>query len=104
VGDLNEKWHRNFEASQKRAALKKRAVNHLGGRCRICGYDNHVALEFHHIDPREKGFEISDVQAWARIVEELKKCELVCSNCHREIHAGFHPEYLVGEDEPMLWD
>ena len=48
------------------------------------------ALEFHHLDPKQKDFSIS--QQKLKNLDELKlecdKCILVCSNCHREIHAG----------------
>lgn len=104
-GAEDERWHRNFEASQKRVALKEQAVEHMGGKCLLCPYDNPIALEFHHTNPREKDFEISSSTSWSRIVEELKKCVLVCSNCHKEIHAGYHPEYLVSdEDHWESWD
>ena len=31
---------------------------------------------------------------WSGLVEEVKKCILVCANCHREIHAGMHSECI----------
>ena len=36
--------------------------------------------------------------SWARIVRELDKCVLLCCRCHREVHDGMHPGYLVLED------
>jgi hypothetical protein len=60
----------------------------LGGKCQRCGFDGHPsALEFHHVG--EKDFNISLVanKSWASIVEEVKKCELICSNCHRIEHS-----------------
>ena len=63
----------------------------MGGCCQCCGYNKcNEALEFHHIDPNEKDFTFGKVTANPKnklsIVEELKKCILVCANCHREIH------------------
>jgi hypothetical protein len=72
-----------------RRKTKQRAVNLLGGSCIKCGYSKSLrALEFHHKDPNEKDIQISvsNNVAWSRIEEELKKCILVCSNCHAEIH------------------
>jgi len=48
----------------------------------------------------EKDFTISQVMtSWDRIKAELDKCVLLCANCHRETHAGLHPEYIVQEDD-----
>ena len=61
---------------------------HLGGRCIKCGYDKCLkALEFHHLDPSKKDFTISnDHFKLKEAVEEVKKCILICSNCHKELH------------------
>lgn len=70
---------------------KQRLVNSLGGKCCICGYNKCLsALEFHHTNPTEKDFTISANahMAFEKTLEEVKKCILVCANCHREIHAG----------------
>ena len=74
---------------------KQRLVNSLGGKCCICGYNKCLsALQFHHKNPEKKDFGISDNAhiAFERALEEVKKCILVCSNCHREIHAGLITE------------
>lgn len=59
-----------------------------GGKCIKCGYDKCIkALEFHHIDPSQKDFTISnDRFRLQEAVEESKKCVLICSNCHKELH------------------
>jgi len=76
-----------------RIKTKKRMISILGGKCCICGYSRcRNSLTFHHINPKEKtetiGRLLSKIRPWKRIVEELKKCVLVCTNCHAEIHAG----------------
>lgn len=81
------------EAVQKRRdKIKLMAVAYKGGKCEKCGYNKCVdALDFHHIDPKQKEFSISrdgKTRAWVKVKAELDKCMLVCSNCHREIHAG----------------
>lgn len=71
--------------------MKKKLVALKGGACQICGYSKClVALDFHHIEETTKEFELSQrdlTRAWEKIIEEAKKCLLVCANCHREIHA-----------------
>ena len=68
------------------------AVAYKGGVCQCCKYNKYIgALEFHHINPDEKDFGISVkgyTRSWENNKKELDKCVLVCSNCHREMHAG----------------
>lgn len=63
---------------------------HQGGKCIRCGYNTCIkALEFHHLDPSKKDFTISNDHFRLRdTVEEVKKCVLLCANCHRELHAN----------------
>lgn len=67
----------------------------VGSYCSVCGYNRcKRALELHHVDASLKRFEISDaiyqkVKVTQEEIElELKKCILICSNCHRELHDG----------------
>jgi hypothetical protein len=80
-----------FAVTQRRKSLKRQAVEYLGGKCCLCGYDRCLeALIFHHLDGTKefgigaKGY----TRSWAAVREELAKCLLVCANCHSEIHAG----------------
>lgn len=85
-----------FEIAKRRLQLRRWVVDHLGGKCSICGYSKCLrALEAHHVDPYIKDFSISDVSNVVRIELELEKCVLLCANCHREVHEGLHPSYLV---------
>ena len=76
--------------SRKRENLTLKAIEYKGGCCSICGYSKCVAaLEFHHTDAAQKEFGISSkgyTRSWDKVKNELDKCILVCSNCHREIH------------------
>lgn len=57
--------------------------------CSRCGYDTcDKALEFHHTDPNKKDSAISRLHKTEDIIKEVEKCVLLCSNCHRELHAG----------------
>lgn len=76
-----------------RARLKERATYVLGDKCQLCGYNKCIqALEFHHVNPEEKelDFGINANRSWAATREEIKKCVLLCANCHREVHAGLY--------------
>lgn len=75
-------------AWRKRTKLK--LVEYKGRKCQCCGYSKCIeALEFHHIDSSSKEFSISGKSnSFERLKKEADKCVLVCSNCHKEIHAG----------------
>lgn len=72
-----------------RKRLKQLLVSYKGGKCEICGYDKCIsALEFHHKNPKDKDFSISSGKYLSiqKCKQEVDKCILVCSNCHRELH------------------
>jgi 5-methylcytosine-specific restriction endonuclease McrA len=77
---------------KRRKKIKEMAIVYKGGKCFFCGYKRCVgALEFHHLDPKGKDFGLGAnglTRSWERTKNELNKCILVCSNCHKEIHAG----------------
>ena len=78
--------------AKRRRKVKEMAIQELGGTCQICGYKKSVqALDIHHREPDKKEFGISAkgyTRSWSKLQKELQKCVCVCSNCHREIHAG----------------
>jgi len=74
-----------------RQRLKQRAIEAKGGCCQICGYARATrSLHFHHLDPKQKDFGVGcgSAPSWAKVQEELKKCVLLCANCHGEVHEG----------------
>ena len=88
-----------ISVKKRRDKIKKDAIQYKGGKCQNCGYDKCLgALEFHHLDPKEKDFSISQyghTRSWEKLKTELDKCTLLCANCHREIHEKIR---LVGEN------
>lgn len=81
---------------QKKKGYKRRLelLRLKGGKCEICGYSkNSSALCFHHMDPSEKEIKLSMREcsnfSWTALVNEVNKCQILCSNCHLEHH---HPE------------
>jgi hypothetical protein len=79
--------------SEWRRRVKLRLIEEFGGSCQLCGYDRcPAALEFHHLDPREKEFSVSRqgaTRSYAEVRGEAKKCALLCGNCHAEVEVGF---------------
>lgn len=80
---------------------KLELVKSRGGE--LCGYDRNIAvLEFHHINPDEKEFQLDmrhlSNTSLERLKEEADKCQLLCANCHREVH---NPH--LGESCAAFW-
>ena len=79
----------NKNTIQRGKDNKEQYIQYLGGKCCACGYKRcHSALEFHHLDPKEKDPDFASIRYWGleKAKEELSKCILLCSNCHREEH------------------
>lgn len=58
--------------------------------CKICGEREPVALDLHHRNPAEKDFSPSaTVSCSIHVMKaEIRKCVVLCANCHRKVHAG----------------
>lgn len=81
---------RRHQKTILRRSMKLHAIKMLGGKCCKCGYDKCIdALEFHHENQDEKEFKLGsgNTMSWKDYKSEAMKCILVCSNCHKEIHA-----------------
>lgn len=97
-------YYDNQEKAQNRNGnrqllLKMKAVQVLGGKCEECGENHPACLQFHHINPEEKSFSLSTKTLaatiqfpWEVILEELKKCKLLCANCHAKHHSVWKEE------------
>jgi hypothetical protein len=78
--------------------------------CLWCGEKEPCCLEFHHRDSADKDLEVSRLVSRgnrAKLFAEIAKCDVLCANCHKKLHAGvlcghsvngntsgFHPEDL----------
>lgn len=56
--------------------------------CVDCGETHPAVLDFHHKDPSSKRFSVShrNGASFRLLDEEIAKCEVLCSNCHRIRH------------------
>ena len=89
-----------------RKRRKTNLLEVLGGKCIICGFDEFPeALEFHHVNPKQKSFGIGSSHAVTKSLdaqlEEMKKCVLLCSNCHKGVHAQY---YTIPSDWEKYYD
>jgi hypothetical protein len=102
--DAREYYRRNPESYKKRAReFKKKksaeflqeanAIKERTGCC-LCGEKTLCCLDFHHLvgnsKGREGGMPVSRAacNSEKQFRRELKKCVVLCANCHRKVHAG----------------
>ena len=88
-------YEKNKEAYIKRVAETKRiqrqkwAIFKSTLSCQNCGFSHPQALDFHHIDPQPGDKKVYWLVGNGRIraaFEEIKKCAVLCANCHRMLH------------------
>lgn len=79
------------EASQKKyvESVQTFIDNELKTPCRKCGESKPWLIQFHHIKPSEKLFQIQATKSIKNLQEEAKKCICLCTNCHNEFHYFF---------------
>ena len=84
-------YHREYYHS-RRAKL----IAYLGDACAHCG--SRERLEFDHVDPGEKSFDISSnlTISSADVRAELDKCQLLCNPCHRRKTAAENAGWTHG--------
>lgn len=73
--------------------IKKWCMELKGGKCIKCGYNKYYgALEFHHVEKKDKEFNFKKFRSLKKekLLKELNKCILLCSNCHKEEHASLY--------------
>jgi len=61
----------------------------IGKKCKLCGYSEHPEiLVFHHKKGVKKLFTLADSRTYPleTLKKEIKKCILICPNCHNWKH------------------
>lgn len=82
---------RQTQANEYSRKRKREVVDHFGDKCNDCGntYPQYV-YQFHHLDPESKDVNPSHAISKnpTKMWEELKKCVMLCANCHMIRHHG----------------
>lgn len=95
----DREYYANYSDDQKRRKYQLQVLRKKNIRSKLntykkahpcsCGETHLACLEFHHIGDG-KEINIADAVrhgwSWKRILQEIKKCIVVCANCHRKIH------------------
>ena len=81
--------------ARRRKTIREKLIEYKGGKCSNCGYSKfNEALELHHRDSTKKDFGLSAhglTRSWEKVKAEADKCDLLCANCHREVHNKVQP-------------
>lgn len=95
--EYHAKWYqlnktKQLEKRKQQRLEKQRFVEELKAKlcCSKCSEDDPCCLDFHHEDQSKKEFAlyqaVSRNYSKSRILAEIKKCTVLCSNCHRKEH------------------
>ena len=73
---------------QRAIYLRNKLTEYMKDKsCEICGENRRPTLDFDHIDPTQKFDNIANMIkrrfTWDKILLEIEKCRILCSNCHR---------------------
>ena len=94
---LKNKEILNKRARDRRRKKKAWFIEHKKKfKCEECGFSDYRALTFHHRDPAEKEFNLGHATHFSkeRILKEMKKCSVLCANCHSILHYIEHEKIL----------
>lgn len=78
-----------YERTKRSRQTKRDKINQIkeSSPCSDCGlFFPYFVMDFDHRNSEEKDSEVSRMfrgSSWSKIMEEIKKCDLVCANCHR---------------------
>ena len=69
-----------------------------------CGESNPVCLDFHHFHDKDANISrmLSNTLGIEKALGEIAKCCVICSNCHRKIHAGSELPFDEAVLEPLV--
>lgn len=92
----NEMWRRRYNGEYVRdkseSKISKLDVVKIRSDhgCLRCGESDGIALDFHHVGEKSNGVSAAVGKNMKKdvIMSEISKCVVLCSNCHRKLHAG----------------
>ena len=78
----NKKFQEDGRKEERRKKRLQEMKDKLGNKCVKCGTTKN--LQFDHIDPKTKCFNVNPQDSWEKTLPELYKCQLLCKLCHLE--------------------
>ena len=93
--------------NKRKTEVTKKVQSIVGKSCWKCKYDTCWRnICFHHVYPALKLFSLSTREymlKWERVYEEMRKCILLCHNCHGEVHEGLISSEFVEKMYNEFW-
>lgn len=95
--ECRRRWYKNNRTSEKQHIRRRKKEIRIWFanykkklKCLKCGESHPGCIDFHHKENENKDNEVTyfvgNGYSIKRILEEIKKCEVWCSNCHRKYH------------------
>lgn len=73
-------------SKQKRLQKYNFTASFKTNGCYICGEKDIACLDFHHLSDKTTQVSWMQTHSYNTIKEEIDKCIVLCSNCHRKLH------------------
>jgi hypothetical protein len=106
-------YERNKEAIKKKVSAQRKVSKAKWAAfkktlsCLECGENHPATLDFHHVNPHESDNKVHKLLAsgaYLKAREEIKKCIVLCANCHRKHHYEEfqHKKRVAKKKKPRL--
>jgi len=112
LSNINRNICSSCQYHQNKKKIRDKVYNIIGLDCWRCGYNKGeqsiLVLEFHHLVPSNKTFELTlrrlMGRKWMDVWKEMQKCVSLCCLCHREFHAGIISKEEIKNIHIKRWD
>lgn len=83
-----ESWNNIHNKTRLEKQNQIQDIKKQSSGCLKCEEKRIHLLDFHHLDPSKKTFQIGqgESKGWDRVQAEIEKCILLCKNCHADFH------------------
>jgi len=76
-------------------------IDELKEECGICGITDKDVLMFHHTNPSLKECRVGPHLNMGTLEKEVKKCQVLCFNCHAKYHRKHPVKSGVRKERPV---
>jgi hypothetical protein len=103
----HKEYYKNKRSVRRNNTVEKYNRIKSQQMCLICGENDPVVIDFHHLNVNEKERLIYEFvnggRSWEKIILEIKKCVPLCANCHRKVHKYEAWKKKLRSKLPFTW-